>query len=142
MSHHSSDSSQSIHLHAAPGSYEKMSVQDHSDDLGHASPLANYLKSFIALIILTAITVGITRFDFGNMNLVVAMIVASIKASIVALFFMHLKYEKFTTWIYAAFPLVLLGIMMGGIFLDNPFRAKPTPVGVQQEAPKEASATH
>jgi cytochrome c oxidase subunit 4 len=49
---------------------------------------------FAALIVLTAVTVWISHFHFGAYNLVVAMGVAAIKASLVALFFMHLKYDN------------------------------------------------
>ena len=102
--------------------FEIMPTEGHSNELGHSSPYSTYLYVFIALLVLTVITVAVTRFDFGSMNTVVAMIVASIKAMLVALFFMHLKYENKSTWLYAAFPLILLAILMGGVFIDNPFR--------------------
>lgn len=115
-------------MHARSHEFEIMPTQDHSDEFGHISPYSLYLKIFGALLVLTVITVGVTRIDFGTMNIVVAMVIASAKAMLVALFFMHLKYERFTTWVYAIFPLVLLGIMMAGIFIDNPFRAMPGPI--------------
>lgn len=89
---------------------------------GHALPFALYIKVFVALVVLTIITVGVSRIDFGAMNIVVAMVVASIKALIVALFFMHLKYEDKVTWTFAAFPLILLFILIGGVFIDNGVR--------------------
>jgi cytochrome c oxidase subunit 4 len=118
-----------------------MPTQDHSDEFGHISPHSLYLKIFGALLVLTVITVGVTRIDFGTMNIVVAMIIASAKAMLVALFFMHLKYERFTTWVYAIFPLVLLTIMMAGVFIDNPFRATPGPIESAMPAPV-AESTH
>jgi cytochrome c oxidase subunit 4 len=77
------------------------------------------------LLVLTVITVAIAQFDFGNLNLVVAMVVASVKAALVALFFMHLKYENPITWLYAAIPVFLLGLLLGGVFIDDPFRISP-----------------
>jgi len=68
--------------------------------------------------------------DFGNLNIAIAMVIASVKASIVALYFMHLKFEDKTTWLYAFFPIMLLVLMMGLIFLDNPFRRADQPVEV------------
>lgn len=60
----------------------------------HILPLKLYLGVGAALIVLTAITVTVSFFNFGPYNLVVAMIVAATKASLVALFFMHLKYDN------------------------------------------------
>ena len=95
---------------------------DGEHGLGHILPKSVYLSVLIALLILTVITVGIAQFDFGNWNIIVAMIVASIKAGLVALFFMHLKYEDPFTWIYAFVPIFLLFLLIGGVFIDNPFR--------------------
>jgi cytochrome c oxidase subunit 4 len=47
-----------------------------------------------ALLALTALTVTSSRFDLGEWNVVVALAVACAKAALVALFFMHLKYEN------------------------------------------------
>ena len=57
-------------------------------------PLSLYLKVFVALLILTVITVAVSQFDFGEYNLIVAMIIAAIKATLVALYFMHLRYDN------------------------------------------------
>jgi len=142
MSHHTHDnhSDGAKHMHAAPGSYELIETQDHSDELGHASPFSLYRNSFGALLFLTVVTVGVAQFDFGSMNVVVALLIASIKAMIVALFFMHLKFEKPTTWLYALFPMVLLVIMIGGVFIDNPLRTHVEPIKVKSEKVTEAPA--
>jgi len=103
-----------------------MSHDDHnSEQLGHIVPAKIYLGVLISLIVLTVITVAAAQVDFGAWNIVIAMLIASIKASLVALFFMHLKYEDPFTWIYAVVPLVLLFLLIGGVFLDNPFRIYP-----------------
>lgn len=103
-------------------------MSGHNDDhgeLGHIVPFKIYLKVFLSLVVLTILTVIAAKWDaldFGELNIAIALIIASIKASIVALYFMHLKYENPLTWLYAAFPLILLVIMMGGIFIDSPLR--------------------
>lgn len=107
---------------------------DISHELGHIIPKKTYLNVLLVLLVLTFITVAVSRVDFGTFNIVVAMLVASIKAGLVGLFFMHLKYEDKVVWLYVLFPIVLLGIMMGGIFIDNPMRVKSPPVTVT--APK------
>ena len=97
----------------------------HDHDLGHIIPYKTYVTVLVVLLILTVVTVAVSRVDFGAMNIVVALIIASVKAGIVGLFFMHLKYENPLIWIYVAFPLILLVIMIGGIFTDNPYRIDP-----------------
>ncbi|MBN8548163.1 MAG: cytochrome C oxidase subunit IV family protein [Deltaproteobacteria bacterium] len=92
---------------------------------GHIVPMRIYVTVFVTLVVLTFVTVWISRHDFGTLNIVVAMLVASVKAMLVALFFMHLKYEKPTTWLYAFFPILLLGFLLAGVFIDNPYRTDP-----------------
>lgn len=61
----------------------------------HASPVWELLAVFGALAGLTVLTVAVTRVDLGGgLNLWVAMLIAAVKATLVALFFMHLRYEK------------------------------------------------
>ena len=52
-----------------------------------------YFGIFAALIALTALTTGIAYVDLGVFNTVAALVIAVAKATLVALFFMHLKYE-------------------------------------------------
>ena len=96
-----------------------------SEEHGHLIPQGVYAKILILLLILTVITVVVAKyeaFNFGNWNIVIALLIASVKAGIVGLFFMHLKYENPLIWIYVAFPIILIFIMLGGIFSDNPHR--------------------
>ena len=59
----------------------------------HGGPVV-YTRNLIALLILTGLTIGAAFIDLGSGNVVVALGIASIKASLVALFFMHLRWEK------------------------------------------------
>lgn len=52
------------------------------------------LATFGSLMVLTALTVTSSRIDLGDWNVVLALAIACTKAAIVALFFMHLKYEN------------------------------------------------
>jgi cytochrome c oxidase subunit 4 len=47
----------------------------------------------VALLFLTFITVAASRFDFGGANMLIAMAIASVKASLVIAFFMHMKWD-------------------------------------------------
>lgn len=105
----------------------------HSEGGGHIVPLYVYASALGALLFLTIITVAASRFDFGSMNLVVALAIASVKAGIVGLFFMHLKYENPLIWLFVIMPLILLGILLAGVFADSPTRAVVEPVKVVAE---------
>lgn len=69
-------------------------TQDHHDDHVHVAPLWILLSVFGALMVLTAVTVGVAYLDLGNFNLMVAMGVAVVKATLVVLYFMHLRWDK------------------------------------------------
>lgn len=59
----------------------------------HIVPFRVFLSVLILLLVLTVITVAAARVDFGAANAYIAMLIASIKAGFVLLFFMHLKYD-------------------------------------------------
>ena len=71
-----------------------------------------YVNIGILLMALTVITVAAAQFDFGPFNVPIALIIASIKATFVALYFMHLKHEDTMTWIFATYPLFLLFLLI------------------------------
>lgn len=78
-----------------------MSAHDtHHDDHGghHVTPSWLYHAIFGGLLVLTVVTVWISPsagvFDFGAATTLIAMLVATIKASLVALFFMHLLHDE------------------------------------------------
>jgi cytochrome c oxidase subunit 4 len=64
-------------------------------EIGHPVPMKVLAGTLAALLLLTVITVGATWVDFGAVaNLWIALIIATIKAILVALFFMHLAYDR------------------------------------------------
>jgi len=65
-----------------------------SQELHHEPlPVKVYVGVFVALLVLTAVTVWVAGIDFGPFNMVVAMLVAFTKASLVVLYFMNLKHD-------------------------------------------------
>lgn len=60
----------------------------------HITPFRVYYGVAAALLVLTFLTVYVAGIDFGPWNMVVAMIIAVVKASLVCLFFMHLLYDN------------------------------------------------
>jgi cytochrome c oxidase subunit IV len=60
----------------------------------HLSSTAFYGGIFSALIVLTLLTVRVSYYDFGKANIIIALLIATMKASLVAVFFMHLRHDK------------------------------------------------
>ena len=73
----------------------------HAHHEGHAAGFhsphvvagALFFKVLAALLVLTILTVAVSRVDFGSANLFIAMAIAAVKASLVMTFFMHLKWD-------------------------------------------------
>jgi cytochrome c oxidase subunit 4 len=69
----------------------------HADDGAvhvHIASTGFYWGIFAALITLTFLTVKVSYYDFGSFNIIVAILIATMKASLVAAFFMHLRHDK------------------------------------------------
>ena len=94
----------------------------------HISPVRLYVIIWVALMVFTAITVGVAQVDFGSLNVVVAMTVATIKASLVVLFFMHLKYDKPFHAVAFSLGIVFFGLFLGLMLLDVSTRTDPEPL--------------
>ncbi len=71
-----------------------------------------YVLIFAALIALTITTVGAATIDLGPLNTVVALVIAAIKASLVILFFMHVRYSKPLIGLVVFASLLWLGILI------------------------------
>ncbi len=82
----------------------------------HALPARVLLGTAAALFALTAATVAASRADMGAFNVVAALSIAGLKASLVALFFMHLRYQgRFRTVVFATsvfFAVLLVGFVV------------------------------
>ena len=87
--------------------------------LGHVVDLRVLLAVFAALMVLTAITVAVSYFDFGAINLAVAMGVATVKATLVALYFMHLRYDSLLNAIFFVIGVAFLGLFIMITMLDS-----------------------
>ena len=81
---------------AADHSHEHV-THDHDDGGAvhvHISPSRFYWGIFGALVCLTIATVKVSYYDFGSANILIALLIATMKATLVAAFFMHLRYDK------------------------------------------------
>jgi cytochrome c oxidase subunit IV len=88
----------------------------------HISSYFSHGKVLTALLTLTFITVLLTWFDFGVLTIAVVLLVASIKAAIVLIWFMHLKFENtFMRWMVAG-VFILFVLVLIVTFIDYFFR--------------------
>ena len=79
----------------------------------HAVNVRGYLMVFGALLLLTVVTVAIAELDFGaRTTVIVAVAIAAVKATLVALFFMHLKSERAAVY----WPLGLTAVLFAALF--------------------------
>jgi cytochrome c oxidase subunit 4 len=76
----------------------------------------------LALVIMTGVTVGVSYIDWGFLNVPIALFVASSKATIVLLFFMHIKYEGMVIKVSFISTMLVLAIMISFTFWDVAFR--------------------
>jgi len=95
---------------------------EHSD---HILPTRIYYTIFGVLMLCTYLTVQISYFDLGAMNVVAALTIAALKATLVVLFFMHVKYSTRLTWAVVLGSVFWLGILLAltlGDYLTRAWR--------------------
>jgi cytochrome c oxidase subunit 4 len=92
-----------------------------------------YILVFAALIALTALTTGVAFIDLGKWNTVAALAIAVCKASLVALFFMHLKWSSGQLRIVVLAAFVWFAILVT-LTLADEFTRQWTPVPSSWEA--------
>jgi cytochrome c oxidase subunit 4 len=82
----------------------------------HVLPLKVYYAVFATLMVLTGVTVAVAYVDLGAMNAVAAIAIACFKATIVVLYFMHVKYStrliKLTVIAGVYWMIILMGLTM------------------------------
>lgn len=71
-----------------------------------------YLAIFAVLVVLTLVTTEVAFFNFGLMNPVIALTIAVIKATVVVLYLMHMKYSSRLTMIVGGAGIFWLGILL------------------------------
>jgi cytochrome c oxidase subunit 4 len=97
------------------------SAQDHA---AHDHSKA-YLNVLITLAVLTLVTVTASRIHLGRAgNIGLGLIIATVKASLVVMFFMHLKYEQRWWAGLVLFPLALVMIIIGSNIPDTGLNGK------------------
>lgn len=93
-----------------------MSAQDHGK---------TYVGVLVALAVGTVLTVGASLIDLGHWgNIILGLAIATVKASLVVMFFMHLKYEQRWWAGIVLFPVILVLIIIGSNLGDTGLNGK------------------
>ncbi|GJQ20350.1 MAG: oxidase [Bacteroidia bacterium] len=79
---------------------------------GHHVSRKVYVAVGLALLALFVLTVGIAYIDLGPFNIVVAMTIATLKALLVVLYFMHVRYSSRVTWVFVSASFFWLVILL------------------------------
>lgn len=85
----------------------------------HPMPVWQLLAVFFALIGLTGLTVYQSTFELGNMELALTMVIASLKASLVILFFMHMLHDKPLNAIIFLGSFIFVALFIGFTLMDS-----------------------
>jgi cytochrome c oxidase subunit 4 len=88
----------------------------------HVIPQRIYILVFVTLLLLTLVTVDVAFYDAGWLNLYIALAIATCKALLVILFFMHVRYSPRLTWVFVGagfFWLVILFVFTLGDYLTR-----------------------
>jgi len=117
---------------------------------GHVSPKSTYYAIFGTLMVLTGLTVGASMVNLGSLNFPVAISIAIIKATLVILFFMHVKYSSRLTKMIVGVSFFFLAIMFGLTLTDYMSRGwytsprgstgAGTQVGISVNSPNRTTA--
>lgn len=101
---HGKNPSSSDHAHASPG---------------HIVPVKLLAGVWLVLMVLTVLTVEAAKINFGELNLWMAMGIATVKASLVVLFFMHLYWDRPINGIIFCTSLLLVALFIGLALTDS-----------------------
>src|SRR5664279_965776 len=86
------------------------------ESVGHIAPASMYVVIWAVLMVLTAVTVFAATIELHVFNIVLALLIATIKGTLVVLFFMHLRYTPKLTMVTVVasifFLLILFGLTM------------------------------
>jgi cytochrome c oxidase subunit 4 len=99
-------------------------VPKQQEAIAHPVPARVLLSVIAALLVLTAITVAATWVDLGAWNLWIALGIATLKAALVALYFMHLRYDNPFNALAFVTALVFLLLLLSLTMLDT-FQYQP-----------------
>jgi len=93
-------------------------MDNHDEFQPHITPVANYLKVFVALFVLLILTMLAAAVDAGYLNTPIAMLIALVKGTLIVLFFMHVRYASPLVRVFAVAGFLWLILMFVLTFSD------------------------
>jgi cytochrome c oxidase subunit 4 len=99
-----------------------MADHAHHDEnlISHVSSIKTLISTGGTLLLLTVVTVLATKIDFGaNINLALAMVIAVTKATLVVLFFMHLRYDRLFHTVVFVSAICAASLFVGFTLMDS-----------------------
>ena len=99
---------------------------------GHVTPIKVYLTIFMTLMVLTAVTIVVAYVNLGQWNKVLALGIASFKATLVVLYFMHVKYASRMTRLIVVSGFFFLMILLSLTMVDYGSRMWVNPPALLQ----------
>lgn len=96
------------------------------DSVGHVVPAKLYVTIWAVLMALTVTTVLASFVELGIFNIIVALLIATIKGTLVVLFFMHLRYSPKLTMVTVVAAMFFLFILLSLTMTDYLSRAWST----------------
>ena len=93
-------------------------ADDHGHKDHHVCDTKTFVGILLVLLFLTFITVLVSRFDFGGANMLIAMVVAAVKASLVIAVFMHMLWDTAINKLFFLCSFLFLGLLFLFIFAD------------------------
>jgi cytochrome c oxidase subunit IV len=108
---------------------------------GHIASVRTYVLIFTMLMVFTAITVAVAFTNLGPFNFPIAISIAIIKATLVVLFFMHLKYSSQLTKLIIGVGLFFLFVLFSLTMTDYVSRGWQTNREIQASSPGPRSST-
>jgi cytochrome c oxidase subunit IV len=101
----------------------------HDDQIGHIVPIKFLVLICCILLFLTAVTVWVSRYDFTEINIaemgiIMALLVATVKATFVGLYFMHLRWDRpFISFVFVGS--ILFVVLFIGLALTDTMEYQP-----------------
>jgi cytochrome c oxidase subunit 4 len=86
--------------------------------MSHIASVKSYVGIFLTLMVLTVITILVAYVNLGEFNKVVALGIASVKATLVILYFMHVKYSSRLTKLVVLAGFFFLAILLALTMTD------------------------
>ena len=126
-------------MSATDATHAEHAAGEHESHDHHVCDAKTFAGILVALLFLTFVTVWVSRFDFGSANMLIAMLVAGVKACLVMGVFMHLIWDTAVNKLFFLCSFLFLGLLFLFSFADLTGRAmmepknnQPAPLDYQQ----------